>query len=86
MWFQAIVETVERAGWQIVTVELLASEAALVAEGLQEDYIDALIGITRATEDNGMALVTASPADRARAVAVVRLHQKASSQVTQGEH
>ena len=85
MWYQAIRETLERAGWEFVSHELRSEERALSDTGLSHDYITALVDLTGADASNPMQLVTASPEQRMQACKVVRAYQNEQLRL-KGDH
>lgn len=77
MWVDAVLDTLyARKKVDIILPELLAAEASLSDRGLAQEYIDNLITVTRASEDNIMALVTANSSSRARAVEMTLAYEE----------
>lgn len=83
MWYQAIMEVLERAGFDLVSAELRAEEESIRLAGLDEDYIDALVEVTGATVAEPMLLVTSSAYQRAKACRIVRAYQQETKETSQ---
>ena len=81
MWFQAVTDVLIQDGYDIVPASVRLDEAAISANGMEDEYMDALVSVTRASLNNQMALATATAEQRAKAVAVVRAHDLATSHV-----
>lgn len=86
MWYQAIMETIERAGFQILSADLLAQEKSIRLDDMGAEYVQALIDITGASESDAVALFTATPEQRLKACKVVRAYQHAQQRLDEGGH
>lgn len=71
MWSKAVLDQLYKLGNDIVTAELQKAEQQLAARGLEREYVDALITVTKASQDNMLSLITASSTQRAKAIDVV---------------